>query len=236
GYADITSSDVVLEIGAGSGKLTEKLEKMAGKVYAIEKDRSLCNVLEGKCRSTEVICGDVLTIDLPRFDKVVANLPYSISSGITFKLFDYDFKIGILMYQHEFAERMIAKPNTREYSRLSVSTQYFSDVRILEVVPRTAFHPRPRVKSAIVRITPREPPYDIHDMEFFFDFVTAVFTQRRKKMRNAILNTAQISRIDDVKRVVSSLPEEMMDKRPEELLPEELAGLSNIIVSTGLLR
>ena len=231
-YANISSSDLVLEIGAGIGKLTEKLEKRAGKVYAIEKDKRLCEVLEEKCKNAEVICGDALKVDFPDFDKVVANLPYSISSEITFKLFDHDFKIGILMYQYEFALRMVAQPNTREYSRLSVSTQYFADLDILEVVPRTAFYPRPKIKSAIVEIIPKEPQFDIHDKEFFFDFVTAVFTQRRKKMKNAILNSAQISKISDAERVVLSLPETLMNKRPEELTPEELTELSNRIKVT----
>jgi len=228
-YTEITSSDVVLEIGAGRGKLTEKLEKGAGKVYAIEKDRMLCEVLKDKCSSVKVICGDVLHMDLPEFDLVVANLPYSISSEITFKLFESSFEIAILMYQLEFAERMIAKPNTRDYSRLSVHTQYFADVRILEVVPKTAFRPQPKVKSAVVEILPIDPPFEVQNRDFFFNFVTAVFTQRRKKMKNAILNTSHISKINDVKSVVSSMPEGLMNRRPEEFSPEELAELSNRI-------
>lgn len=228
-YAEITSSDTVLEIGAGRGKLTEKLEERAGKVYAIEKDRMLCEVLRDKCSSVEIICGDVLQMDLPEFDLVVANLPYSISSEITFKLFEHTFEMAILMYQLEFAERMVAKPNTRDYSRLSVHTQYFADVRILEVVPKTAFHPQPKVKSAVVEIFPIEPPFEVDDRDFFFDFVTAVFTQRRKKMKNAILNTPQISKIKDVKDVVSSLPNDLLKGRPEEYTPEELAELSNMV-------
>ncbi len=226
-YAEITSSDVVLEIGAGRGKLTEKLEKKAGRVYAIEKDRMLCEVLKDKCSSVEVICGDVLGMDLPEFDLVVANLPYSISSEITFKLFEYSFEMAILMYQLEFAERMIAKPNTRDYSRLSVHTRYFADVRILEVVPKTAFRPQPKVKSAVVEILPIDPPFEVRNRDFFFNFVTAVFTQRRKKMKNAILNTSHISKISDVKSVVSSMPEGLMNRRPEEFAPEELAELFN---------
>lgn len=226
-YANITDSDIILEIGAGIGILTEKIEKLAKKVYAVEIDKRLCEVLSKRCENTEIICENFLKVDLPRFDKVVANLPYSLSSKITFKLFDYDFRLGVLMYQNEFAARMIAKPCSKEYSRLSVNTQYFSDIKLLEVVPKTAFHPRPKVKSAIVELIPRKPPFEVSDRQFFFRLVTAIFSQRRKKLRGALINSAHLLKIEDMDEAILSLPDDLLERRPGELTPEELAKVAN---------
>ncbi len=130
---------------------------------------------------------------------------------------------------------MVATANTKDYSRLSICVQYFADVEILESVPKTAFRPQPEVKSAIVKIVPRPPTLNVLNKEFFFDFVTAVFTQRRKQMKNAIINMFQIkSRFVhgshcDANEIVNMLPRNMMHKRPGELSPEELAILSDMV-------
>lgn len=231
-YANISDSDVVLEIGSGIGILTEKMEKLAKKVYAIEVDERLCDILSERCENAHIICGDIMKLDLPHFDKVVANLPYSLSSAITFKLFDYDFKLGVLMYQLEFAQRMIAKPHSKEYSRLSVNTQFFADIGLLEVVPKTAFYPKPKVKSAIVGIIPKKPDLDVKDRQFFFKVVTAIFTHRRKKLRGALRNSLHLLKIENTENIeeaISSLPKDFLDKRGEELTPKELAEVSNIL-------
>lgn len=229
-YADIHETETILEIGAGFGNLTQKLAAKAAKVVAIESDPRLVEALDDmELSNVTIVHGDALKVDFPKFDKVVSNLPYSISSEITFKLFKHSFKLGILMYQYEFARRMVATPGTKGYSRLSVGTQYFADVEVLEVVPRTAFRPRPEVRSAIVKIVPRPPFLDVVDKDFFFDFVSAVFTQRRKQMKNAIINATHMFNVKDAKKVVDLLPKEMMHKRPEQLSPEELAILSNLI-------
>lgn len=234
-YADICD-DVVLEIGAGNGNLTKALAAKAAKVIAIESSGRLAAVISDlKLPNVDIIHGDALKVNFPEFDKVVSNLPYSISSNITFKLLRYDFQLGILMYQYEFAKRMVATHTTRDYSRLSICVQYFADVEILENVPKTAFHPRPEVKSAIVKIIPRPPTLNVLNKDFFFDFVTAVFTQRRKQMKNAIINMLQTKSRTvnglhcDAREVVNILPRNMMCKRPGELSPEELATLSNMI-------
>ncbi len=229
-YADIHKTDTILEIGAGFGNLTQKLASKAFKVIAIEFDPRLVEALHNLgLPNVMIIHGDALKVDFPEFDKVVSNLPYSISSEVTFKLFKHPFKLGILMYQYEFAQRMIATPGTKDYSRLSVGVQYFADVEVLEIVPRTAFRPRPEVRSAIVKIVPRPPSLDVVDKDFFFDFILAVFTQRRKQMKNAIVNAAHMLNVKDVKKAVNLLPKELMYKRPEQLSPEELANLSNLI-------
>lgn len=229
--ADIQPHETILEIGAGIGNLTERLMKRAKKVIAIERDPALVDVLLdrfGDDDRLEIIPGDVLEVEFPAFDKVVSNLPYSISSEITFKLFRHDFRLGILMYQYEFAQRMVAHANSEDYSRLSVNTHYFADASIIMKIPRGAFSPPPEVLSAVVRLEPRPAPFEVADREYFLHFVTAVFGQRRKKIRNSIIRNKQV--LDtDIRDFVSELPQEMLDKRPENLEPEELARLANIL-------
>jgi len=231
--AELSPEDTVLEIGAGIGNLTERLARHAKKVIAIELDPRLVEVLHdrfGDVENIEIIPGDALKVAFPEFDKVVSNLPYSISSEITFKLFRHPFKMGVLMYQYEFAKRMVSPPNCKDYSRLTVNTSYFAEASILMKVPKGVFQPVPEVDSAVIKLVPRPSPFEVRDEAFFLDFVTAVFSQRRKKLRNAILNTNHLLRIPDVKEVVNQLPAEFLSKRPENLEPGELAEVANRIV------
>lgn len=228
--AELTENDTVLEIGAGIGNLTEKIAETVHKLYAVELDPYLCDILIERFAdydNVEIIEGDILDIELPEFNKVVANLPYSISSHITFKLLKHEFELGILMYQYEFARRMVSPKNSKDYSRLTVTTSFFADASIIMKVPRSAFKPAPEVKSAIVKLIPRPSSFDVVDEDFFLTFVTAVFGQRRKKLRNAILNTNIKLGIANVKDVVNKLPDEYMNKRAENLEPSELAYIAN---------
>ncbi|HET8685928.1 MAG TPA: 16S rRNA (adenine(1518)-N(6)/adenine(1519)-N(6))-dimethyltransferase RsmA [Methanosarcina sp.] len=231
--ADLGPEDVVLEIGAGVGNLTERLARKAKKVIAVELDPALVRVLHDrfeKVENIEIIAGDALKVDFPEFDKVVSNLPYSISSEITFKLLRHKFKIGILMYQYEFAARMVSLPNCKDYSRLTVDTCYFADASILMKVPKSAFQPAPEVDSAVVKLVPRPAPFEVKNQAFFMDFVAAIFSQRRKKLRNAILNTNHVLKIPSIKEVIARLPEDMMSKRAENLTPDQLAQVANQII------
>lgn len=228
GYARLNKSDTVLEIGAGYGNLTRELVRYCGKVIAVEIDAELAASLK-HLENVEVITGDALKIEFPHFNKVVSNLPYSISSPVTFKLLRYKFDFGILMYQHEFAKRMVALPGSKDYSRLSIAVQYYADVEILETVPGTAFSPPPQVRSSIIKLTPRPPPYKVKDEDFFMKFISAAFSQRRKKLRNAILNNASLLGIDDAADALKKLPAGMIDKRAETLSPQELAELADIL-------
>ncbi|MCM1986117.1 MULTISPECIES: 16S rRNA (adenine(1518)-N(6)/adenine(1519)-N(6))-dimethyltransferase RsmA [Methanococcoides] len=230
--AELSEKDVVLEIGGGIGNLTERLLEKAGKVYVIELDPALVHVLKDRFSDNEkieIIPGDVLKLDLPKFNKVVANLPYSISSPITFKLFKHEFELGILMYQYEFAQRMVAKANTEDYSRLSVNTHYFADADIIMKIPPSAFSPPPEVWSAVVKVVPRPSSFHVEDPQFFLDLVTAVFLQRRKKLRNAIIKGNHLLNVPNIKQIVAELPEEFMSKRAENLEPHELAEIANHI-------
>jgi len=226
-YGQLNSSDTILEIGAGYGNLTEKLARKACKVIAIEVDPELASSLN-RFENVELIIGDALEQDFPHFNKVISNLPYSISSPVTFKLLEYKFDLGILMYQHEFAKRMVATPGGKDYGRLSIAIQYRANVEILEIVPRLAFSTPPKVDSAIVRLVPRPPPYEVKDVDFFMKFIKAAFSQRRKKLRNAILNNAIYLGIKD--KALEKLPQDIIDRRAETVSPEELAKLSDLLI------
>ena len=168
-YAAINPEDVVLEIGPGLGMITSRLAMKAEKVIAIETDKKLADYLSKKLPSNvELITADALCVDFPKFDVMVSNLPYSISSPIIFKILNYNFRNAVVMLQKEFADRMVANPGSKDYSRLSVATYYRSKCKILENVPASKFYPSPKVDSAVVEIIPREPPFALSNKSLFF--------------------------------------------------------------------
>jgi 16S rRNA (adenine1518-N6/adenine1519-N6)-dimethyltransferase len=237
GYAAGFDRERVLEIGAGTGALTDRLLGVADTVVTVERDPDLAAFLEvefadaieaGRLR---VIAGDALEIDLPRHTASVSNLPYGVSSAVLFRLLPGKRPL-LAMVQQEFAKRMGADPGTEEYGRLSVAAGHYGDVEVVEPVPREAFDPTPEVESALVRVTPREPGYDVPE-EFFLQFVKAVFTQRRKTTRNAIRNTTHISAIGDASAVVEAAEESLLAARPGTLSPEQFATLANVAVEVG---
>ena len=216
-YADLQPDDVVLEIGAGNGILTRKIAKVA-KVIAIEIDERFIEKLS-KIKNVDVIHGDALKVDFNEldFNKVISNIPYHISSPLTFKLLDSHFEQAILMYQKEFAERMVAKAGSRQYSRLSVMVYYRADCEILEYVPRHAFRPTPKVDSCIVRLKHIGRRFDVNE-EIFEEVTRALFSHRRKKIKNALLMEGIVS-----KENIDALP--FIEERVEHLTPEQIAEL-----------
>ncbi|MFB6136010.1 MAG: 16S ribosomal RNA methyltransferase A [Halobacteriaceae archaeon] len=220
----------VLEIGAGTGALTDRLLSTADRVTAVERDPDLAAFLREEFREEReagrltVVEGDALDVALPDFSASVSNLPYGVSSEIAFRLLPLGRPL-LLMFQREFAERMAADPDTPEYGRLSVTARHYAAVEVVEEVPREAFDPRPRVDSAVVRLTPRDPDYEV-DEAFFLDFVKALFTQRRKTVRNAVRNTTHISGIGDGDAVVDAVDEDLLRRRPGSLPPETFAELA----------
>jgi 16S rRNA (adenine1518-N6/adenine1519-N6)-dimethyltransferase len=137
------------------------------------------------------------------------------------------------MFQKEFGERMAAEAGTSEYGRLSVSAQHYGDVEVVETVPKGAFSPAPAVDSVVVRVTPRDPDYEVDDEAFFLDFVKALFTQRRKTIRNGIRNTAHISGLSDPEAVVEAADEETLRKRAGKMAPSEFAALAALADEHG---
>lgn len=227
-YAEISDKDTVLEIGPGKGILTDILAEKAKKVIAIEYDKKLISDLEKILPgNVELIHGDAVRIDfnaLPKFNKVVSNLPFQISSKITFKLLDYDFDIAVLIYQKEFASRMIANVGTKDYSRLSVNVFYKAYCDILETIPKCCFNPMPKVDSCIVKLIPKKKPaFRVIDEKFFFEFIRNLFNNRRKKINNIIHRFYKIN--------IDKIP--FSNNRAEELTPEQLGELCNIVFTSS---
>ena len=222
-YADISTDDVVLEIGPGKGILTQLLAKKAKKVIAIEIDSALVKNLENIVSgNVTLIHADIMKIDfytLPRFNKIVSNLPFQISSPVTFKLLEYPFSKAVLIYQKDFADRMVAHFHTKDYSRLSVGVYYKTHCRVLETVSKNCFSPPPKVESSIVEIIPRtKPPFTVVDESFFFEIVKQLFIHRRKKIKNTLENF--FDNLDNIP---------YLDNRIEELSPEQIGKLSNLL-------
>ncbi len=228
----------VLEVGGGTGVLTDRLLSVADEVTVVERDPELAAFLGEEFADAieagrlTVVEGDALEVDLPPYTASVSNLPYGVSSEITFRLLPKGRPL-VLMFQQEFAERMVADPGTSEYGRLSVSTQHYAEPEIVESIPKEAFSPPPAVQSAVVRLTPRDPDYEIDDEAFFLRFVKALFTQRRKTTRNAIRNTAHISGLDTPDAVVDAADESLLQTRPDSVTPVEFAALAQLAIDVG---
>ena len=228
----------VLEIGGGPGALTDRLLAVADRVTVVERDPEFAAHLREEFADAiaadrlAVIEGDALEVALPDVTASISNLPYGASSEIAFRLLP-EGKPMVLMFQQEFAERMAADPATDDYGRLSVTAGHYADAELVETVPRQAFDPQPRVTSALVRTTPREPEYSVPSDDFFLQFLKAVFTQRRKTMRNAVRNTAHISGLGDPDAVVEAADEELMSARAGKLTPADFADLATLAYEVG---
>jgi len=222
-YANLSRKDIVLEVGCGTGNLTSYLLKHSGRLYGIEKDKRFVKMLKERF-SDEIdngkfvlMEGDALKIEWPSFDKFVSNIPYKISSELTFRLFKTGFKLAVVMYQREFAERLVAREGSKKYGRLSVTAKAFSRAEILEIVSPNSFRPKPRVESAIVRLYP-EPEIEVRNIEKFERLVRIAFSNRRKKFGKIAEMLGIECDIGDLK-----------DERPENIPPEIYARLSECL-------
>jgi len=188
--ANITKNDTVLEVGGGLGILTEAIAQEAGQVHVIEITAGLSRALRDLFRehdNVNIIEGDALTLTLPKATKVVSNLPYSISSEITFRLLrELSFKQAVLMYQKEFAQRMYADPGTQDYSRLTINIQYKAEVEHLMEVSANLFHPIPAVDSVVVRMKHRTKGPRANDDYIFHWMVTGLYSYPKKNLRKAL--------------------------------------------------
>ncbi len=229
-YAELSEKDTVLEIGAGDGRLTILLAEKAGKVIAIEKDKNLIellkkNLAEKNVTNVQIISGDAMGVEFPKFSKIVSNLPYHISSPITFKLFSYaekyNWSLAVLTYQKEFAQRFFAKPCERNYSRLTVATNYYCSAEKLETVGRGKFRPQPKVDSLMVRLVPKEKPFPADD--FFWGTVAKLFQHKKKTVRAALKDSKF------VKTDIEKVPEELLKRRVFCCILEDLKRISDAV-------
>ena len=181
--------DVVVEIGAGRGALTEKLLKRAARVVAVEVDPRLAERLHLKFAAEprlEIVCADVLETDLARWGRatIAGNLPYYIASPILEKVLLLNPPRAVFLIQKEVAERLVARPGDREYGYLTVRTALYARPRLLFEVKPAAFYPPPKVDSAVVLLEPRSPDPGLPDRDAFLRFVAQCFRQKRKTLRN----------------------------------------------------
>ena len=222
----ISSGDRVLEVGPGFGILTGALAERADDVTAVELEAGAANYIRDAYPKVNVIQGDFLELTPPPFDLFISNVPYSISSPLLFHLLDMDFRRAVVMVQREFAERMCAKAGDKEYSRLSVNVYYRAECELVENVPRSRFWPEPEVDSTVVLLTPRPAPFTVKDERLFLKLIDVLFQQRRKKIGTTLVMKGIIGK--DQK---GALP--YLDRRVEELRPEEIGELSDTITGLG---
>jgi 16S rRNA (adenine1518-N6/adenine1519-N6)-dimethyltransferase len=229
-HASLTKDDIVLDVGAGLGFLTQLLSSKCKKVVAVEVDPKIVRILRKQVHglpNVDLIEGDILKVSLPPFNKVVSAPPYSISSPLLFRLLERKFEWAVLILQKEFAERLAASVGSKDYGRLTVTIYYRADVELLDYVPRTVFYPPPDVDSMIVRLKPRDPPFHVEDEETFFELVRTLFTQRNRKVRNGLIPFLRKREITgkEALKVADSMV--YSEKRVRELAPEDFAILAN---------
>lgn len=231
--ANLNRKDTVLEIGCGIGTLSLEIAPLVKKLIIIEKDTRNVKILndrleELKIENVEIITSDALNVDFPKFNKIVSNLPYQISSPITFKFLEYDFDYAILMYQKEFAKRMTAKPNTKNYSRLSVMLHFKAEIEYLDTVSPQSFIPSPQVDSSVIRLIPKKNQIEVD--EFFTKTCRALFQHKKKNTKKALKESFHefgSYNKDEIKEILNLLNCNNLDKKVFKLKPEEILELSN---------
>jgi 16S rRNA (adenine1518-N6/adenine1519-N6)-dimethyltransferase len=245
-HAELTEKSGAIEIGPGIGALTEQLARRSEKVVAFEIDQRLLPILEDTLSpypSVKIIHSDVLKADVQSVIEtefagqedvmVVANLPYYVTTPIIMKLLEERLPIrGIVcMLQKEVADRIAAKPGTKEYGSLSIAVQYYTRAETVMIVPKTVFMPQPNVDSAVIRLTLHDqPPVNVKDEKFFFHVTRSSFAQRRKTILNNL-----ISQLPDGKQKKEDILAALKDagivesRRGETLSIEEFARLSEAL-------
>ncbi|XP_033736661.1 probable dimethyladenosine transferase isoform X2 [Pecten maximus] len=253
-------TDVVLEVGPGTGNMTMKLLEKTKKVIACEIDPRMAAELQKRVQSTPVqnklhlIVGDVLKTELPFFDICVANLPYQISSPFVFKLLLHRpfFRCAVVMFQREFAQRLVAKPGEKLYCRLSVNTQLLARVDHLMKVGKNNFRPPPKVESSVVRIEPRNPPPPINFQEWdglvricfsrknktlgaAFKFNTVLELLEKNYRTHCSLHSIPVPADFDIKSKVNDLltEKDFEKKRARTMDIDDFLGLLNCFNSAG---
>ena len=243
--AGVTKDDMVLEIGPGIGTMTQYLAEAAGKVVAVEIDRNLLPILQETLAdydNVKVIHADVLSLDLEKLVqeenggrpiKVVANLPYYITTPIIMALFEQHVPLAnvTVMVQKEVAARMKSGPGSKDYGALSLAVQYYAEPYIVANVPCNCFMPRPNVDSAVIRLTRyEEPPVQVKDEKMLFKIIRASFNQRRKTLQNGLNNSSELNFTKD--QIAAAIAEAGFSPsvRGEALTLEQFAKLTDILM------
>lgn len=242
--ADIGKDDMVLEIGPGIGTMTQYLAEAAGRVIAIEIDKNLIPILEdtlGDYRNVRILNEDVLKVDIEKLVeeenegkpvKVVANLPYYITTPIIMGLFENKVPVISItvMVQKEVADRMQTGPGNKDYGALSLAVQYYAEPYIVANVPPNCFMPRPKVGSAVIRLTRHErPPVEVIDEKLMFDIIRASFNQRRKTLANGLNNSDKLDFSKEIIMEAIGCLGKGSSVRGEMLELEDFARLSNFL-------
>lgn len=231
-YAELSRSDVVLEVGAGNGVLTRKLAERAGKVIAVEIDERFAEDLKAVSEAypnVEVLFGDILRLRPSGFNKVVSNPPYSISSKLIEWLIEQLPELMILMLQREFASKLMAYPGSPKYVYTSLISSIYYEARILEIVPRSLFSPPPKVDSAIVLMRRRDAiPRLGSSCKLLWK---KLFTRRRQVLRRVLADLSRDGLLPA--SLVKELPEALTSKRVFQLSPSELLDLSRLLGLSG---
>ena len=244
--AGVTKDDMVLEIGPGIGTMTQNLAEAAGKVVAVEIDRNLLPILQETLSdydNVKVIHADVLSLDLEKLVqeenggrpiKVVANLPYYITTPIIMALFEQHVPLAnvTVMVQKEVAARMKSGPGSKDYGALSLAVQYYAEPYIVANVPCNCFMPRPNVDSAVIRLTRyEEPPVQVKDEKMLFKIIRASFNQRRKTLQNGLNNSSELNFTKDQIAAAIAAAGFSPSVRGEALTLEQFARLTDILLN-----
>lgn len=242
--SELTSEDYVIEIGPGIGSLTQYLAENAKKVIAIEIDAKLIPILEDTLSdysNVEIIHNDILKVDLAELVrekcenkpvKVIANLPYYITTPIIMGLFENNVPVDCItvMVQKEVADRMKAKESTKEYGALSLAVQYYSEPYVIAHVPPNCFIPRPNVGSSVIRLKKYDkPPIQAINDELMFQIIRASFNQRRKTLLNSLSNGLSVSFTKEQIKEIIQKAELQETIRGEALSLSEFARLANVM-------
>lgn len=243
--ASLDPEDMVLEIGPGIGALTFAISNRVNKIAAVEIDKSLIPLLDKVLKGRDnviVIHGDILKTNLKELEemyfqnkpfKVIANLPYYITSPIIMNLLESNLNIDLMVFtlQKEVAQRLTASPGNKDYGAITVAINYYCQAEIITYVSKNVFMPRPNVDSAVVRLIIREqPPVEVENKDIFFNLVKTVFRYRRKTLLNALAQGGNLKDKVDLENLLKNVGIDPM-RRGETLSIEEFAIISNIIKS-----
>ncbi len=235
-YASLSDDDIVLDVGAGFGFLERHISGKCKAIFAVEKDLRIAKILREQVKNltnVTVLAGDVFQVEIPSFTKAISLPPYYLSSQLVIWLLDRGFDCAILVVQKEFANRLVASTGSEEYGWLKVITYPYVKVELLDEMPKWLFYPQPDVDSVIMRLTPwAKPIFDVKDVAVFRRLTKWLFTQRNKKLSNAVTafirSDRKISK-SEAEKITKTIVQK--DARVRHLVPKEFGDLANALVT-----